>query len=142
MKLVWSQKLFLQDPWEPALEGVFFYQKSGVSFYFRDAGAVKCVCGCTNMPSVLFRPAANQQRIPLPRNWQVVTQVGDNFLMCNEEIAINLMNGVLINPVPDSMLREYRRKRLPDKHFEEDSFTLGEYQIHHKGQWGYICQKG
>ena len=84
MKLVWSQKLFLQDPWEPALEGVFFYQKSGVSVYFRDAGAVKCVCGCTNMPSVLFRPAANQQRIPLPRNWQVVNQVGDNFLMCNE----------------------------------------------------------
>ena len=136
MKLVWSQKLYLQDPWKPALEGVFFYQKSGVSFYFKDAGAVKCVCGCTNMPSVLFRPEARQLCIPLPRNWQVVNQVGDNFLMCNEEIAINLMNGVLINPVPDSMLREYRRKRLPDKHFEEDSFTLGEYQIHHKGQWG------
>ena len=81
MKLVWSQKLYLQDPWKPALEGVFFYQKSGVSFYFKDAGAVKCVCGCTNMPSVLFRPAANQQRIPLPRNWQVVNQVGDNFLI-------------------------------------------------------------
>ena len=93
------------------------------------------------MPSVLFRPEARQLCIPLPRNWQVVNQVGDNFLMCNEEIAINLMNGVLINPVPDSMLREYRRKRLPDKHFEEDSFTLGEYQIRHKGQWGYICQK-
>ena len=30
MKLVWSQKLYLQDPWKPALEGVFFYQKSGV----------------------------------------------------------------------------------------------------------------
>ena len=115
MKLVWSQKLYLQDPWKPALEGVFFYQKSGVSFYFKDAGAVKCVCGCTNMPSVLFRPEARQLCIPLPRNWQVVNQVGDNFLMCNEEIAINLMNGVLINPVPDSMLREYRRKRLPDK---------------------------
>lgn len=142
MKLVWSQKLYLQDPWKPALEGVFFYQKSGVSFYFKDAGAVKCVCGCTNMPSVLFRPEARQLCIPLPRNWQVVNQVSDNFLMCNEEIAINLMNGVLINPVPDSMLREYRRKRLPDKHFEEDSFTLGEYQIRHKGQWGYICQKG
>ena len=38
MKLVWSQKLYLQDPWKPALEGVFFYQKSGVSFYFKDAG--------------------------------------------------------------------------------------------------------
>ena len=65
---------------------------------------MKCVCGCTNMPSVLFRPEARQLCIPLPRNWQVVNQVGDNFLMCNEEIAINLMNGVLINPVPDSML--------------------------------------
>ena len=43
MKLVWSQKLYLQDPWKPALEGVFFYQKSGVSFYFKDAGCEMCM---------------------------------------------------------------------------------------------------
>lgn len=140
MRLIWSRKLYTQDPWEPYFRGVFSYRKSGISFYYEDGGAVKCICGCTDTPATLLQPS-REHRIPLPHHWMIVEQEGERYLLCGEEAAIHLGPNLPISPVPDGLCREYRRQQMPASHFVEDSFTFEEYQIRHKGEWGYSCQK-
>ena len=36
MKLIWTRELDAQNPWEPDFHGVFFYQESEISFYYKD----------------------------------------------------------------------------------------------------------
>ena len=36
MKLLWTRELDAQNPWEPEFHGIFSYQESGISFYYKD----------------------------------------------------------------------------------------------------------
>mgnify|MGYP000257117900 CR=1 FL=1 len=40
MKLIWTRELDAQNPWEPDFHGVFFYQETGISFYYRISRAL------------------------------------------------------------------------------------------------------
>ena len=54
MKLIWTRELDVQNPWEPDFHGVFFYQESGISFYYKDEHLVRCVHGQMDEPEILF----------------------------------------------------------------------------------------
>ena len=54
MKLIWTRELDAQNPWEPDFHGVFFYQESGISFYYKDEHLVRCVHGQMDEPEILF----------------------------------------------------------------------------------------
>ena len=54
MKLIWTRELDAQNPWEPDFHGVFFYQESGISFYYEDEHLVRCVHGQMDEPEILF----------------------------------------------------------------------------------------
>lgn len=54
MKLIWTRELDAQNPWEPDFHGVFFYQESGFSFYYKDEHLVRCVHGQMDEPEILF----------------------------------------------------------------------------------------
>lgn len=138
MKRIWNRKLSTQSPWEPQFSGVFFSQPSGISFYYEDGGTVKSISGCSDAPVTLLPPTPG---LPLPRKWMLVEQADDRFLMCGEEIAIRLGSDLPVDPVPDRLRMEYRRRRSQPGHLVEDAFSFGDYQIFHKGEWGYVCRK-
>ena len=54
MKLIWTRELDAQNPWEPDFHGVFFYQESGISFYYKAEHLVRCVHGQMDEPEILF----------------------------------------------------------------------------------------
>lgn len=55
MKLIWTRELDAQNPWEPDFHGVFFYQESGISFYYKDEHLVWCVHGQMDEPEILLK---------------------------------------------------------------------------------------
>ena len=140
MKLIWTRELDVQNPWEPDFHGVFFYQESGISFYYKDEHLVRCVHGQMDEPEILFE---GKQGIspPLPHDWMIIKQDDALSLLCGERIAIELKTGRSKIPAPDNLQSEYQRRKPSPEHFVEDSFVLNEYQVRHKGEWGYICQK-
>ena len=71
----------------------------------------------------------------------IIKQDDALFLLCGEQIAIELKTGRSKIPAPDNLQSEYQRRKPSPEHFVEDSFVLNEYQVRHKGEWGYICQK-
>lgn len=140
MKLIWTRELDVQNPWEPDFHGVFFYQESGIPFYYKDEHLVRCVHGQMDEPEILFE---GKQGIspPLPHDWMIIKQDDALSLLCGERIAIELKTGRSKIPAPDNLQSEYQRRKPSPEHFVEDSFVLNEYQVRHKGEWGYICQK-
>lgn len=54
MKLLWTRELDAQNPWEPEFHGIFSYQESGISFYYKDEHLVRCVHGQMDEPEILF----------------------------------------------------------------------------------------
>lgn len=140
MKLVWSKELYARALWEPFFSGVFSYTKSGVYFYYEDDGTVMCACDSEDTPFPVFQPH-DKRKLPLPRHWMIIEQADERYLLCGEEIAIHLGINLPTIPVPAKLRTEYLRRQIPPKHFVEDSFTFGEYQVVHKGERGYACRK-
>lgn len=140
MRLIWSRKLYIQNPWEPKFRGVFSHCKSEISFYYMDGNMVMGVCGCTGNPIVLTKQT-HEQKIPLPRYWAIVEKEGERYLLCGADVAISLEKNHPVNPVPEDLRNIYLKQQTSSKHFIEDSFVFDEYQISHKGEWGYSCKK-
>ena len=140
MKLLWTRELDAQNPWEPEFHGIFSYQESGISFYYKDEHLVRCVHGQMDEPEILFEGRQGVSP-PLPHDWMIIKQDDALFLLCGEQIAIELKTGRSKIPAPDNLQSEYQRRKPSPEHFVEDSFVLNEYQVRHKGEWGYICQK-
>lgn len=140
MKLIWSRELCIQDPWEPKFHGIFSHCESGVSFYYMDSNMVMSICGCAGNPVVLATQT-NEMKIPLPRYWVVAENEGEDYLLCGEKVAISLQKNLLVHPAPEGLRNVYWKLQTSSEHLVEDSFVFDEYQISHKGEWGYSCKK-
>ena len=140
MKLIWSRNLYIQNPWEPKFRGVFSHCKSDISFYYMDGSTVMMVCGCVGNP-IALTGKTNGLKIPLPRYWAIVEAKKERYLMCGDGIAINLEKNIPIAPASEDLRNIYQKYLVSSKHFVEDPFVFGEYQISHQQEWGYSCKK-
>lgn len=140
MQLLWSKKIYAQDPWEPKFKGVFSDKGPGIIFYYMDGGSIKSIYVHNGKSDVLFQEQ-EEVALPLPQHWTIVTQEETSYLLCGEQICIDLGKRAIVNPVPEKLRQAYRKQQVPPKHFEDDIFVFNEYQIEHKGEWGYSCKK-
>ena len=120
MKLLWTRELDAQNPWEPEFHGIFSYQESGISFYYKDEHLVRCVHGQMDEPEILFEGRQGVSP-PLPHDWMIIKQDDALFLLCGEQIAIELKTGRSKIPAPDNLQSEYQRRKPSPEHFVEDS---------------------
>ena len=84
-------------------------------------------------PEILFEGRQGVSP-PLPHDWMIIKQDDALFLLCGEQIAIELKTGRSKIPAPDNLQSEYQRRKPSPEHFVEDSFVLNEYQVRHKGE--------
>lgn len=82
MKLLWTRELDAQNPWEPEFHGIFSYQESGISFYYKDEHLVRCVHGQMDEPEILFEGRQGVSP-PLPHDWMIINRM-TRFFCCAE----------------------------------------------------------
>ena len=140
MKILWSRELPCTNPWEPEFRGVFSYKDNEVTFYYNSGHAIWSVCIQNEKSTVLsYKPV--DVNVALPTNWRIIEAPHARYLLCSEEIAINLDGGFFLDTVSEDLRKVYRKQFHSPYHFIEDSFAIGDYTISHKGEWGYTCEK-
>ena len=140
MHVIWSKSIKTSHPWEPDYFGLFYKQEKGVSFFFKDRSSLCAMSENDCAPKTIFT-CCGEERLSLPRKWSIIANCDNQYLLFSQNTGINLRNNAFLHSVPSQVQRAYLETVRPEKYYEEASYPLGEYIIHHKGQCGYMCTK-
>lgn len=140
MKQLWTKELVSDQAWEPNYQGVFSKDQNGnVAFYYLNGNHVMRAeeCGVS-----VAGEAPKEYAIPLPAHWIVTKEKNSTYLLCADQMAVNLENGATVFPMPQELQAAYQQEAVRPKYYEEASYRFGEYEVQHKGEWGYLCKAG
>lgn len=134
MKLLWSKSVPVEDPWEPALAGVFCRLEEKVHFLYMDGGNMAVL---TEDSDRAARYETGEKALPLPNRW-ILCQ---NKILLSEELLFDISRGTFTDLSGTLRASEYSSLRKPEKYYVEATFAHNGYEISHKGNFGYQCTK-
>ena len=144
MNVLWNKKIELENLWLPSNFGVFFKRDERVAYYFRrsfgQTDGVFSILDNETEPKMLYS-SAQDEMLPLPGNWEIVETLQDPYLLVSEECGLNLKSNVFSHKISEQLQMAYRQQHRPAKYYVDEPKRLGEFTIHHKGNWGYVCMK-
>lgn len=144
MNVLWNKKIEIENLWLPSNFGIFFKQDERVAYFFRrsfwQTEGLFSILDNETEPKMLYS-SVQDEMLPLPSNWEIVETLQDPFLLVSEDCGLNLKSNVFSHKIPEQLQIAYRQQHLPSKYYVEEPKHLGEFTIHHKGNWGYICMK-
>lgn len=141
MKLLWSIKTYA-DPWPSPFEyeAPIIKHNDNIHLFYKDFGKI---CSVSDNGDIrVWTKVSKDTSLLLPNEWEYISNDNIDYLVCSDELFLNLETGVFEPNAPDSVAKEYTSIRVNQKNYESDSFEFDDYTIEHVGQWGYACKKG
>lgn len=141
MNMHHSRYIPSSDPWEPNFHGVFFLKNAVPCFLYKDMQNIHLLPWTDDLPTVIHTDIDNMP-LSLPRKWMLLEHENNPFLFVAPNNAINLKTNNRLACISTELRTAYTAQIRPETYLVDHSFCFDDYQISHKGDWGYLCTKG
>lgn len=139
MRLLQKIELPSSAPWEPGYSGKFYVDRGIVRFYYMYHNDI---CVVDSDGECLIIPInSSESNLPLPDRWLILGDKNGDYLFCSDHIAIDLKNNIQLPCIDNGLMNHYHAEWRDPMHFVQDSFLFENYELSHKGDFGYQCKR-